>query len=258
MIETPSKSWRSVWQVFLKVNHAYHLCVFVLAMAGIAAALWSILVVPRHFFFETVRLSSGLWVARCEVTQAQYEAITGENPSAFRDPDKPVECVSWDDAEDFCKKLTAREHAAGRLPGDYVYELPTDAEWDRFGGATPVGGAVTSLAGARTSTEKVGTVPPNALGLYDVVGNVWEWTRDWYNNDIRRRDSNRDLPLVPTDAEATANGPEETYKVLRGGAWDTGRSDRFDLASRLRYAPGMSNYRTGFRCVVIRNPTGKP
>ena len=228
-----------------------------LALAGIAAALWSILVVPRHFFFETVRLSSRLWVARREVTQAQYETITGENPSEFRGSDKPVDSVSWDDAEDFCAKLTAREHAAGRLPADCVYELPTDAEWDRFGGATPVSPAVTSLSGARTGTENVGAFTPNALGLYDGVGNVWEWTRDWYSNDIRRKDSNRDLPSVPTDAEATAQGPEETFKVLRGGAWDTGPSDHFSSASRLRYAPGMSNYRTGFRCVVERRDAGR-
>ncbi len=201
-----------------------------------------------------VRVSSVLWVARCEVTQAQYEAITGENPSAFRDPDRPVDSVSWDDAEAFCTALTARERTSGHLPADYVYELPTDAEWDRFASSTPIAQSVTSLAAARAGTETVGTCPPNALGLYDVVGNVWEWTRDWYNNEIRRRDSNRDLPSIPSDAEATAQGPEQTYKVLRGGAWDTSASDHFDLASRLRYAPGMSNYRTGFRCVVVRNP----
>ncbi len=256
MNEIADPNRRSIWSVLFRANHAYHLCAFVLALAGIATALWSILVVPKHFFFETVRLSGDLWVARCEVTQAQFEAITGENPSEFRDPDKPVDSVSWDDAEDFCAKLTAREHAAGRLPGDYVYELPTDAQWDRFGGATPVNPAVTSLTRVRTGTEKVGTSPPNALGLYDVVGNVWEWTRDWYNNDIRRKDSNRDLPSVPTDAEATAQGPEETFKVLRGGAWDTGPSDHFGLDGRLRYAPGMSNYRTGFRCVVERVGAG--
>ncbi len=207
---------------------------------------------PRHFFFETARLPDGLQVAKYEVTQAQYEAVTGENPSEFRDPDKPVDSVSWDDAETFCTKLTAREHAAGRLPADEQYELPTDAQWDQFSGTTASMDAVLSLTAARQSTEKVGTHSPNALGLYDVVGNVWEWTRDWYDNDIRRKDSNPDLPSVPTDAEAAAQGPEETFKVLRGGAWDTGPADHFSLASRLRYAPGMSNYRTGFRCVVVK------
>ncbi len=230
---------------------AYHWLACLLLAAGLGTALWTALK-PRHFFFEMVRMPGGIWVAKREVTQAQYEAVTGENPSAFRDPDQPVESVSWDDAEDFCTKLTAQEHTAGRLPADEVYELPTDAQWDRFAGTTGIGDAVTSLTAARQGTEKVGLHSPNSLGLYDVVGNVWEWTRDWYNNDIRRKDSNRDLPAMPTDAEAVAQGPEETFKVLRGGAWDTGPADHFSLASRLRYAPGMSNYRTGFRCVVVK------
>ena len=233
-------------------HRVYHWYYYLAVAAGIASVLWTQLSVPRHFYFDTVRITGSLWVARHEVTQAQYEEITGENPSEFRGPGRPVDSVSWDDAEAFCAKLTARERAAGRLPADCKYELPTDAEWDRFAGTTPVVPAVTSLSGHRTGTENVGTLPPNSLGLYDVVGNVWEWTRDWYDNAIRRKDSNPDLPAVLTDAEATALGTEETFKVLRGGAWDTAPSDRFDLATRLRYAPGMSNYRTGFRCVVER------
>ena len=235
-----------------KFYRAWDRYFYLVAALGLAGVLWTQLYVPRHFYFDTVRLTGELWVARYEVTQAQYEEITGENPSEFRGPDRPVDSVSWDDAEAFCAKLTARERTARRLPVDCVYELPTDAEWDRFAGTTPIIPSATSLAGTLDGTEKVGKYPPNSLGLYDVVGNVWEWTHDWYDNAIRRKDSNRDLPSVPTDAEATAQGPEETFKVLRGGAWDTAPSDHFDLASRLRYAPGMSNYRTGFRCVVER------
>ncbi len=249
----PAVATRSVWSALRGLHHAYHRWFYLAAAVGLGTALWPQLMAPRHFFFETVRIRNGFWVSRCEVTQAQYEAVTGENPSEFRDPDKPVECVSWDDAEAFCVRLTDQEHKAGRLPATLVYWLPTDAEWDQFAGTTPVEGAVTSLIHRQESTERVGTHSPNPRGLCDVVGNVWEWTADWYNNDIRWKDSNRDLPTIPSDAEATAQGPEETYKVLRGGAWDTGPADRFDLASRLRYAPGMSNYRTGFRCVVTRN-----
>ncbi len=213
---------------------------------------------PKRFFFETVRVSlGGYWVGRCEVTQAQYEEITGENPSVFRGPAKPVDSVSWDDAEDFCAKLTAREHASGRLPTDYVYDLPTDAQWDEFAAGADPKDAVMSINGSRGSTEDVGTLPPNPLGLRDVLGNVWEWCRDWYNNAIRKKDTNKDMPYVPSDAEAAANGPEETFKVLRGGAWDTGAADGFTPASRLRYAPSMGNYRTGFRCVVERRVAAK-
>ena len=189
-------------------------------------------------------------MARYETTQAQYEEVTGENPSQFTDPHAPVDSVSWEDAEAFCARLTAREQKAGRLPPDWVYELPTDEQWDQFAAGTEVKDTVTSLEKNREHTEAVGRGQPNPLGLYDVVGNVWEWCRDWYDNRIRRKDANPDMPYVMTDAEAAARGPEETFKVLRGGAWDTGPSDGFKLGSRLRYAPGMANRRTGFRCVV--------
>ena len=207
---------------------------------------------PAQFYFEMVRVpAADCWVGKNEVTQAQYWEITGENPSSFPDPKQPVETVSWDDAENFCHKLSDREHAAGRLSTGLVYDLPTDAQWDLFAKGTDLKDAVTSLTTTHTSTEAVGSHPPNPLGLYDLVGNVWEWCRDWYNNDIRKKDSNKDMPYILSEAEVVANGPEETFKVLRGGAWDTTSADEFALASRLRYAPGMSNYHTGFRCVVV-------
>ncbi len=204
-------------------------------------------------YFETVAVPGADYcVAKYEVTQAQYEEITGDNPSAFPDPQAPVDSVSWEDAEAFCAKLTTREQQAGRLPKDRVYELPTDEQWDQFAAGTDVKDAVTSIEKGREHTEPVGRGKPNPFGLYDVVGNVWEWCLDWYDNRIRRKDANPDMPYVMTDAEATAHGPEETFKVLRGGAWDTGPSDGFKLGSRLRYAPSMGNRRTGFRCVVER------
>ena len=202
-------------------------------------------------FFETVAVPSERYrVARYEVTQAQYEEITGENPSKYLDPKGPVDSVSWEDAEEFCAKLTAREQKAERLPKNWVYELPTDAQWDQFAAGTEIAGAVTSIEQARERTEPVGSGKPNPLGIYDVVGNVFEWCQDWYDNRIRRKDANPDIPYLPTDAEAAADGPEERFKVLRGGAWDTSSADGFKLGSRLRYAPGMGNRRTGFRCVV--------
>ena len=202
---------------------------------------------PDVHYFEMVRMPAGYWVAKNEVSQAQFEAVTGENPSAFPDPAKPVDSVSWDDADAFCKKLTAREITAGHLPTGWAYDLPTDAQWDEFAAGTPLTGAVTSLEAPRSSTEPVGASPANPMGLHDVIGNVWEWCRDWYTESIRRKDSN---PDVPAGALVAGTPEEENYKVLRGGAWDTAATDNFSLAARLRYAPGMSNYRTGFRCVL--------
>lgn len=206
---------------------------------------------PIRFYFDTVPVPGENYrVARCEVTQVQYEEIIGENPSFYRDPRAPVESVSWDDAEAFCARLTAREQQAGRLPKDWVYELPSDAQWDQFAAGTELPGAVTSIEQKREHPEPAASGKPNALGLYDVVGNVFEWCRDWYDNGIRKKDANPDMPYVPSDAEAAVSGPEETFKVLRGGAWNTALPDGFKLGSRLRYAPGMNNRTTGFRCVV--------
>lgn len=192
------------------------------------------------------------WVAVCEVTQAQYQEITGENPSAFPGADHPVDSVSWEEATAFCQKLTARERAAGRLPAGWAYALPTDAQWSDFGGDTPTAGAVTSLVTPRSGTAPAGASPPNARGLRDAIGNVWEWCQDWYTDAIRRQDANPDLPpgalLAGPAREEEEAAP--VYKVLRGGAWDTSPASHFTPASRLRYAPGMSNYHTGFRCVL--------
>ena len=223
-----------------------------LAACGLAAStLAGGLEAPGKLFFDTVAVPGADYrVARYETTQAQYEEVTGENPSQFTDPRAPVDSVSWEDAEAFCVRLTAREQQAGRLPAGWVYDLPTDEQWDQFAAGTEVKDAVTSIENSHGHPEAVGSGKPNPLGLYDVVGNVWEWCRDWYGNRIRRKDANPDMPYVMTEAEAAAHGPEETFKVLRGGAWDTGPSDGFQLGSRLRYAPSMANRRTGFRCVV--------
>ena len=99
-------------------------------------------------------------VAKYETTQAQYEEITGENPSAFPDPAKPVDSVNWDDAEAFCLKLTAREQAAGRLPKDRCYELPTDAQWDQFAAGTDLRDAVPGTDGATGSKASPFGPPP--------------------------------------------------------------------------------------------------
>ena len=79
---------------------------------------------------HAVRISRGYWLGKYEVTQAEYEALIGENPSTFKGAQNPVECVSWDDAVAFCAKLTEREQKAGRLPEGYEYRLPTEAEWE--------------------------------------------------------------------------------------------------------------------------------
>lgn len=123
-----------------------------------------------------------------EVTQKQYEAVMKNNPSRFKGEDLPVENVSWNEAVEYCKKLTERERASGRISMNQEYRLPPSDEWKhacRAGTTTKyyTGDSVEDLARAgwyrRNSgrkTHSVGQKLPNAFGLYDMHGNVWEWT----------------------------------------------------------------------------------
>ena len=133
-----------------------------------------------------------------EITQAQYEAVMKNNPSRFKGENRPVENVSWDDAVGFCKKLTEQERASGRISTNQEYRLPTSGEWVhacRAGTTTNyyTGDSVKDLSRAgwydRNSlggTHPVGQKVPNAFGLYDMHGNVWEWTSDLFSSGPRR------------------------------------------------------------------------
>ena len=153
-----------------------------------------------------------------EVTQAQYEQVMGSNPSKFRGPQNPVETVSWNDALDFCQKLSAlpEELKAGR-----VYRLPTEAEWEyacRAGTTTKysfgddesqLGEYAWFVGNAGRETRPVGLKQPNAWGLYDMHGNVWEWCADWYGG-------------YPSGYVTDPTGPQSgSYRVIRGGSWGT-------------------------------------
>jgi uncharacterized protein (TIGR02996 family) len=180
---------------------------------------------PQH----RVTLTHPFYLGVYQVTQQQYLAVMGHNPSFFTPqrgggPDHPVEQVAWDDAVAFCARLSAlpEEKAAGR-----VYRLPTEAEWEyacragtttafnfgasatstqlNFDGNKPYGRAPRGPYLARTS--RVGSYPPNAFGLYDTHGNVWEWCQDWFGKYNRRHQTD------PTGA------PRGSRHPLRGGSW---------------------------------------
>ncbi|MBO7524844.1 MAG: formylglycine-generating enzyme family protein, partial [Verrucomicrobia bacterium] len=173
-----------------------------------------------------VTLTQDYWMGKYEVTQAQYEAIMGTNPSDFKGADRPVEMVSWNDAMEFCKKLTEIEKAAGRLPGGYEYTLPTEAQWEYAcrAGTTTALNSGKNLSDTKQcpemdevgwygynsdkTTHPVGEKKPNAWGLYDMHGNVYEWCLERYGN-------------YPTSAVTDHTGASTgSYRVLRGGSWN--------------------------------------
>jgi len=182
-----------------------------------------------------------LWVGKYEVTQAEYQAIVGSNPSHFEGARRPVEQVSWNDAVAFVNKLNQREKP--NLPKGFAYRLPFDAEYDVYVGNASLDDAVTSLRESRFGKghEGVGSRGANQFGLYDTRGNVWEWMNDGYTESILRKDSD---PSKHRDAI----GGE--YKVLRGGSWYCYVSETLAVACRGVNVPDYRNINKGFRVVL--------
>jgi formylglycine-generating enzyme required for sulfatase activity len=168
-----------------------------------------------------------------EVTQAQYERVMGKNPSNFKNcSDCPVENVSWDDARSYCSKVGKR--------------LPTEAEWEYAARGGKDGevrhGSLGDVAWYDGNSEKkthpVGKKAPNGFGLYDMLGNVWEWCSDWYDEGYYAKSPLKD----PHGAESGAN------RVLRGGSWYYGPGI-VRASNRGRNTPDDRNFNIGFRCV---------
>lgn len=240
-----------------------------------------------------VTLTKGYWIGKTEVTVAQWKAVTGmglrdkvikllNDDSLYdfegkkmrirdfmhfdkNDPDRvmaneddrlPMYFVSWNEAMDFCRKLTERERAAGKLPPGYEYTLPTEAQWEyacRSGLSTPASNldsvawySQTSAKGYKGRTlgnnppagpRDVGTKMPNQLGMYDMLGNLWEWCRDWYGP---YPGGNVTDPLGP------ATGID---RVNRGGSWGSGPSDERP-ANRAKNPPNEDSAWRGFRIAL--------
>jgi formylglycine-generating enzyme len=154
---------------------------------------------PAH----QVTVTRGFWIGQTPVTQAAFERVSGLNPSGFIGPKLPVENVSWHEAQEYCQAVDLR--------------LPTEAEWEyaaRAGNTSARHGPIDAVAWYKDNSgsraHEVGQKQPNGYGLYDMLGNVWEWTADWY--DERYYGSS-----PATDPRGPLSGESRT---LRGGSWD--------------------------------------
>jgi formylglycine-generating enzyme required for sulfatase activity len=193
-------------------------------------------------------------MGKYEVTQGEYLAVMGSNPSWFTgDSNRPVENMTWFDATNYCGALTQRERAAGRIATNSVFRLPTEAEWEyacragtsdrRFSygddpGYTSLSNYAWYDANSGYTTHPVGWKSPNPWGLYDVHGNVWEWCQDWYGDYAGG---------IAVDPQGPATGE---YRVLHGGGWIYGP---WDCRSAYRYYdgyPGLSYSGFGFRILL--------
>ena len=197
-----------------------------------------------------VRITRAYYIGATEVTQAQFRSVMGENPSRYEGDNLPVECVSFDQVQEFLRRLSGRE---GK-----TYRLPTEAEWEyacRAGSTTPFafGGTISTdqanyngleVYGAgrkglnRRRPIAVASLAANGWGLYDMHGNVYEWCQDWHT-------------AYPSGTRIDPQGPGAgTFRVLRGGSFrdwpETCRS-----ANRYRYIPNRRYTNIGFRAVLV-------
>lgn len=205
-----------------------------------------------------VAISQPFYMGKYPVTQEQWQAIMRNNPSNFKGTKRPVDEVSWNDAQGFCRELSVKTGKTIRLP--------TEAEWEfacRAGSTTEYcfGDDEHGLAAyawyegnSSGTTHVVGERKPNAWGLYDMHGNVWEWCQDWYDQGYYAESSR-------VDPQGPARSDREAH-VLRGGAWhvsaaycrSASRGGDFPCGEGGPGSWGDAN-RSGFRVVVTVSPT---
>jgi formylglycine-generating enzyme required for sulfatase activity len=204
----------------------------------------------------SVTISKGFYLGKYSVTQAEYKAVMGATPwtghsYVMEGDDYPATYVDWNDAAEFCRKLTARESHASRLPRGYMYDLPTEAlrEYACRAGTTSAysfGGDASDLGeyawyrrNGREAGEKyahrVGQKKPNPWGFYDMHGNVWEWCRDCYAEKLPGGTD----PFVETGLG----------RVIRGGSWGDGAG--ICRSAYRGYGPGDRYNDLGFRVAIV-------
>jgi formylglycine-generating enzyme required for sulfatase activity len=182
---------------------------------------------PAH----SVTVTRAFWVGQTEVTQAAYERVIGSNPSHFKGPTLPVESINWDQAHAYCAAVGMR--------------LPTEAEWEyaaRGGNSSARDGRPDAVAwysgNSGKKTHEVGQKQPNGYGLYDMLGNVWEWVADWY-----------DAKYYGSNPASNPLGPSNGHLHLLRGGFGGSPPDEVRVSVRLTRVPEDRQNGNGFRCV---------
>jgi len=229
---------------------------------------------------RTVYLTTGFYIGKYEITQAQYKAVMGINPSYFKGDKLPVENVSWYDAVEFCNKLSVLKGLTEAyliekdisdpnnentslfdpkwkvtlITGADGYRLPTEAQWEyacRAGTTTNYNTGMDSIsnetgwykANSDGKTHEIGKKTPNAWGIYDMHGNVWEWCWDWVN--LGGDNYYVFAPDPDYDPVGLSSG---NHRAERGGGWNHS-PNRLNSAYRERYQPQAKIEDLGFRVV---------
>jgi formylglycine-generating enzyme required for sulfatase activity len=203
---------------------------------------------PRH----RVTLDDNFAVARYEVPQDLWQAVMGTNPSRWKGPRNSVEMLSWNDAVEFCRKVTDKLRAAKLIGPSQVVRLPSEAEWEyaaragtdtlySFGDdAAGLDDFAWSTRNAKGNDPPVGAKEPNAWKLYDVHGYLWEWCADaWHEN----------YTGAPADGSAWTEAGEPNRRVLRGGSWKDA-AERLTSSHRRGAGRTLQDDAVGLRCVL--------
>ena len=211
---------------------------------------------------------SDFWIGKYLVSQALYEAIMGENPSHFKDKNKPVEQVNWADCKLFIEKLNALVEVKAQK---ILFRLPTEAEWEYA--ASNAGSATGEYAGSNhlaevgwydenspNQSQMIGMKKPNELGIYDMTGNLWEWCEDDYHDDAYQKTRDGTHNPICLDGEIRSIDKDwilspkisttSNNKVNRGGSWRDGvRCCR--LVNRDTYTANLRLDIIGFRLACV-------
>ena len=191
---------------------------------------------------------SDYYIGQTEVTQGLWKAVMGTNPSNFKSGDNyPVETVSWNDCQDFIKKLNSL--LSSQLGGKR-FALPTEAQWEyaarggkksrgyKYSGSNTLSSVAWYNDNSSSSTHAVATKSANELGLYDMSGNVYEWCQDWYGSYSSSSQTN------------PSNSSSGSFRVFRGGSWNF-HARRCRVSRRFYYAPTFCFYYFGLRLVLL-------